>query len=102
MAINYAEMAQADMVAAAKLGAKGKGGSLLLQMAMVLGEIADKMAKECIDLAKQLDGPGGKASENTLTAQLQALTQQMNMFIQAMTNCMKTMGEADANLARKG
>lgn len=103
---------------AIKAAAKAKaGGSNLVQMAIVLGMVADSMMKEIENLAlelgkvqqaniqKTIDNPKAvpdKESENILSARLQAQTQILNMFMQAMSNAIKTVGEAAATTARKG
>lgn len=90
------------------------GGSSLMALAIMLGEIADKMLDRVMDLADQLDNlqdkkaemknkdkdPGGMG-ENKLTAQLQAQTQIMNMFMQAMNTVIKSVGEANRDVSRK-
>lgn len=93
--------------------AKG-GGSYLMALAIMLGEIADKMLDRVMDLADQLDNlqdkkadikngdkdPGGMG-ENKITAELQAQTQIMNMFMQAMNTVIKSVGEANRDVSRK-
>lgn len=100
---------------AASAAGGGKGnGSYLMALALMLGEIADKMLDRVMDLAGELDNlqdkkaeikndkkdPGGMG-ENKLTAELQAQTQIMNMFMQAMTTVIKSVGEANKDVARK-
>lgn len=94
--------------------AAGQGGSYLMALAVMLGNIADKMLDRVMDLADQLDNlqdekakiknddkdPGGMG-ENKLTAQLQAQTQIMNMFMQAMNTVIKSVGEANRDVSRK-
>ena len=112
MAIDYSftQLTQTEMREVAKLVNKN-GGSYLVAMAMLLGKVADRMAEACMGMAERLDTiagikadnpKAGNLGENKLTAELQAYTQKMNMFIQAMNNTIKTMGEADSNVARKG
>lgn len=98
----------------ARAAAEGGGGSYLMALAIMLGEIADKMLDRVMDLADQLDNlqdekakvknddkdPGGMG-ENKLTAQLQAQTQIMNMFMQAMNTVIKSVGEANRDVSRK-
>ena len=93
--------------------AKGNG-SYLMALALMLGEIADKMLDRVMDLAGDLDNlqdkkaemkndkkdPGGMG-ENKLTAELQAQTQIMNMFMQAMNTVIKRVGEANRDVSRK-
>lgn len=87
----------------------GKGnGSYLMALAIMLGEIADKMLDRVMDLAGDLDNlqkdkknGGSGDGENKLTAELQAQTQIMNMFMQSMTTVIKSVGEANKDVARK-
>ena len=118
--------AQRSAEAAASAGGKGNG-SYLMALAIMLGEIADKMLDKVMDLANQLDniqdqkadiknehlkdngdvkkGKGardpGSMGENKITAELQAQTQIMNMFMQAMSTVIKSVGEANRDVARK-
>lgn len=91
------------------------GGSKLAQMALVLGMVADNMMDNVMDLAldlgkiqeknSKLENAGGvadKESENQASALMQAQTQIMNMFMQALSNMIKTVGEGGATVARKG
>lgn len=106
---------QAQRATEASASAGGKGnGSYLMALAIMLGQIADKMLDRIMDLADQLDNlqdqkakikndnkdPGGMG-ENKLTAQLQAQTQIMNMFMQAMNTVIKSVGEANRDVSRK-
>lgn len=93
------------------------GGSVIMALAAILGAIADDMTANVMAKAQQLqdesnrnaqfalDNDGKKSptsNENVLTAELQGLTQKLNMFMQAMNNVIKTLGEANGNVARKG
>lgn len=100
--LSFAENARAENVANAKsASASPHGGSLLMRMAMILGKIADSMGEKIIGKAEELDKPSSKKSENKLTAELQAQTQIMNMFVQAMNTAIKSIGEANKDVARK-
>lgn len=94
--------------------ASAQGGSYLMALAVMLGEIADKMLDRIMDLADQLDNlqdkkadiknggdDAGGMGENKLTAELQAQTQIMNMFMQAMNTVIKSVGEANRDVSRK-
>lgn len=112
---SYVQMAQADSASNAKLSKYN--GSWLVALAMVLGKIADKMSANLMDLAKKLDKlqedksqmkSGDKPpkadngmSENELTAQMQAQTQLLSMFMQAMNTIIKSVGESNKDVARK-
>lgn len=108
---SYVENAKSENEIKAK--AAKEGGSWLMALAAILGEIADKMMTEVVGLAKELDNlqeaqkdnPDAKSksgmSENELTARLQGQTQIMNMFMQAMNTIIKSIGEANKDVARK-
>lgn len=109
---NYIENMQMEREIKAK--AAKEGGSWLMALASILAEIADGMMEKTFALAKDLDnvqdskasiirggGTPGSMSENELTAKLQAQTQIMSMFMQAMNTIIKTVGEANKDVARK-
>ena len=112
---SYVQMAQAENESTAKL--QKYNGSWMVALAVVLGKIADKMTDNLLNLAQKLDKlqedkAGMKAgdkppkadngmSENELTAHMQAQTQLLNMFMQAMNTIIKTVGEANKDVARK-
>lgn len=99
---SFVTTSRAEAQATAKLAREAAGaGSWLMAMAIILGKVADNMQGKIIDKATQLDQPGSKKSENRLTAELQAQTQLMNMFMQAMSSAIKSVGEANAQVARK-
>lgn len=121
-AYSYIENTKIENVNSAKLVSKA-GGSYLVAMALLLGKIANNMTENLMDLAKELDklqaaksqklqsegykgngseikGVGGMG-ENELTALMQAQTQLLNMFMQAMNTVIKSMGEANRDVARK-
>lgn len=83
--------------------AKAGGGSTLMQLAAVLGAIADKFVEKVLDKAKEMDAASGTGgNENQLTAEMQALTQIMKSFTEAMNTVIKEMGSGNAAVARKG
>ncbi|WP_407353219.1 hypothetical protein [Luteimonas sp. R10] len=105
---SYVANARAENEATARLSAEAaKSGSWLMAMAVILGELADKMMANVVKKAEELDsassgkGSPGSESENKLTAELQAQTQLLNMFMQAMSTVIKTAGEANSQVARK-
>lgn len=111
---SFIQNVQAQRAGEAQAAKGGGNGSYLMALAMMLGEIADKMLDRIMDLADQLDNlqdkkaetknggddPGGMG-ENKLTAELQAQTQIMNMFMQAMNTVIKSVGEANRDVSRK-
>lgn len=94
-----AQMAEGDDVRAARSGAKGGsgGGSWLMRLAEKLGEKLDVMARDMDDMASRItdDTP-------SLTAKFGAKSQEFGIMMNAATNAIKTIGEAQANSARKG
>lgn len=114
---NYISLAQAENQIKARAAKEG-GGSWLMALAMLMGDIADKMMVQTFRLADALDNvqdqkaahanslnpfkkDPGSLSENRITAELQAQTQLMNMFMQAMTTVIKSVGEGNTQAARK-
>lgn len=91
-------MAEGEEGRAARSGAKGGGGgSWLMRLAEKLGEKLDIMADEMDDMANRItdDTP-------SLTAKFGAKSQEFGIMMNATTNAIKTIGEAQANSARKG
>jgi hypothetical protein len=85
---------------------KGKG-SLLMKLATALGMLADKKMNEMADKTTELGKFGEITGKNQgkygeLTGQIQALGQEMSMLSNAMSNVIKTVGEAASTVARKG
>ncbi|WP_149195351.1 hypothetical protein [Luteimonas suaedae] len=112
-AYNFIDNAQIDARTKAQ-ASKAAGGSVLMALAIAMGLIADKMTDRVFALAEKLDNiqnekakmenngkSPGSMSENLITAQLQAQTQIMNMFMQAMSTVIKSYGEANTQVARK-
>lgn len=93
---------------------KGKGGgSWLVELAMVMGKMADRMGKDLVELAKKIDAQmaekskaeaNGEAFEGNLTelnAYLNANTQLLNTFMQSISTIIKSIGEGNTQIARK-
>ena len=85
---------------------KGKG-SLLMKLATALGMLADKKMNDMADKTTELGKFGEITGKNQgkygeLTGQIQALGQEMSMLSNAMSNVIKTVGEAASTVARKG
>ncbi len=111
--LSYVDTARAENENEARLLKAAKGGSYLAAMALLTAKISDSITNNLLDKAAKLDGiqqqkkdagPGGAGNlgENVLTAEIQIETQRLNMFMQAMNNAMKTFGESNSTLARKG
>lgn len=99
----YVQHAESQRMAAAHEAKHSKGHGWLYAIAKTLGEAADKLGKEISDRAEALDSSirAGKKDLTEQNAELQALTQQMNMLMQATSTIIKTLGEGNAALARK-
>ena len=86
-----------------------RSGNLMLAMALILGKVADSMSKLAIEKAVQLDdaatkaanNPKGQRTENQLNAELQSTLKLVDMFMKAMDNAIKTLGEANAKVASR-
>lgn len=94
-----ARMAEGEEVRNARAGAKGGGGgqSWLMRLAEALGRKLDKMAAEMDTMANQITD-----KTPSLTAKFGAKSQEFGIMMNAATNAIKTIGEAQANSARKG
>ena len=82
-------------------------GSILMKLAMIMGMVADQKLGSMMDKAKQIGAMGEIKGSNQArftqrNAELQALGQEFNIVSQAMTNIIKTVGDAQAVIARKG
>jgi hypothetical protein len=100
------QLMESEEFKSAKSGAKGgKGESILMRIAMALGQLADKKMGEMDKLAGQIGSTKDGKNQNKITemgAKLQALGQEMSILSNAMTNVIKSIGEANATIARKG
>ncbi|WP_419815616.1 hypothetical protein [Glacieibacterium sp.] len=80
------------------IGAKGSSkGSWLMVLAEALGRQANAAADELASKSNSLDWKDPKQSSD-----FQALTQQFNMLMSAITNAIKSVGEGLTTAARKG
>lgn len=81
------------------VGAKGSAskGSWLMVLAEALGRKANAAANELASKSNSLDWKDPKQSSD-----FQALTQQFNMLMSAITNAIKSVGEGMTTAARKG
>ena len=84
-------------------GKSTKGDSFLVALAKALGKVMDNKMGQMKAKTDQLGGLDSKDSKyGQLTAEIQALGQEMNMVSQALNNSIKSIGEAGSALARKG
>jgi hypothetical protein len=84
----------------------GKGGSLLMKIAIALGQLMDKKMTEMANLTDEIGALGSDSSNQSklgeLTGKLQGLSQETSLLSNALTNTIKTIGESNSTLARKG
>lgn len=78
-------------------GGRSSGQSWLMALAEALGRKLDKMAREMSSMADQITD-----KTPSLTAKFGAKSQEFGILMNAATNAIKTIGEAEANSARKG
>jgi hypothetical protein len=82
------------------------GGSLLMKIAIALGKLLDKKMTEMANLTDEIGrlGSGGdnQSKLGELTGKLQGLSQEVSMLSNALTNTIKTIGESNSTIARKG
>ena len=84
-------------------GKSTKGDSFLVALAKALGKVMDGKMGQMKAKTDELGGLDSKDSKyGQLTAEIQALGQEMNMVSQALNNSIKSIGEAGSTLARKG
>jgi hypothetical protein len=91
----------------ARPGAGGRNGSVLMRIAIALGQLMDQKMDEMAGLADKIGDMGTIDNKNQsqlmeLNARLQGLSQETNILGNAMTNSIKTIGESAATIARKG
>jgi hypothetical protein len=81
-----------------------EGESRLVALAKALGSLIDKKMGDIIDKSKSLDADkanGGK-QQATISAEIQALSQEIGFISNALNNSIKSIGEALNTMARKG
>ena len=87
-------------------GGKG-GGSLLMKIAIAMGQLMDQKMSEMDGLTTDIGKLGTIDKKNQskmgeLTGKLQGLGQEVSLLSNAMTNTIKSIGEANSTIARKG
>jgi hypothetical protein len=92
----------------------GKGESFLVAFAKALGKAMDSKMNKMMGLSKEIDQAtkenndataGGKQRQAVISeksAEMQALGQEIGLLSQALSNSVKSIGEAASTLARKG
>lgn len=81
-------------------------GSILMKIATIMGMIADNKMQGMLDKAKEIGAMGeiskDKQSKFTqMNAEMGAMGQEFSVSSQAMNTVIKTIGEAQAQIARK-
>jgi hypothetical protein len=74
------------------------GESRLVKLAKALGKLLDSKMDKIIETGKKMDGA---EKQGSLSAEMQALSQEMSMISNALNNMIKSIGEANTTLARK-
>ncbi|HEY6510724.1 MAG TPA: hypothetical protein VI032_02025 [Burkholderiaceae bacterium] len=99
----------ADIVKKLRCGGEEEGGadSWLVAIAKAMGKVSGGHAKKLAELSNKLEGLDGKNPENAklsqeITNQMQGESQMLNLLQTAFSNVLKSIGEATANMARKG
>ncbi|MCJ2189076.1 hypothetical protein [Novosphingobium beihaiensis] len=82
-------------------------GSLLMKIAKALGELLDNKMTQMANLSDDIGNLGTVDNKNQsklgqLTGELQGLTQETSLLSNALGNTIKSIGEANTTLARKG
>lgn len=104
---------EAQMARGGKGGVNGSGGGWLMAIGTALGKIADSMGERMLDMAKQVDtltkmqkdDPGATLNGKGLTelnTELQVLSQQLGQMLQISSSIIKTIGEGNKDISRKG
>lgn len=83
-----------------------QGGSILMRIARALGQVMDSKLTDMFDKAETLGNLGKIDQDNNarygqLTAELQALGQEVGFLSQSMNQVIKSIGEAASTVARK-
>lgn len=85
--------------------AAAKGGSVLMQIALNIGEAMDKKVDRMADISSQMSeldpkkGGDEFSQYNTLSAEMTALGQELKIVSGALDNALKSLGDAASKLA---
>lgn len=79
-------------------GVRGGAESRLVALAKALGKVMDGKMDEMIQIGKKIDKTDDTGQ---LSAQMQALSQELALVASALNNSIKSIGEANTNMARK-
>jgi hypothetical protein len=79
-------------------GSSSAGQSRLVKLAKALGKLLDKKMDRMIEIGEKMD----KAQkQGSLSAEMQAVGQELSMISNALNNAIKSIGESNTTLARK-
>lgn len=107
---------KADEASEGSGGSKGKGkGSILMQIAVALGKSMDDKMTQMAEKTDQIGNLGstdgltkdgnfnakGQSQYGELTGEVQALGQELKLLSDALSNTLKSIGEASSKLASK-
>jgi archaellum component FlaC len=86
--------------------AAAKGGSVPLQIALAIGSSLDQRVDRMASIARELGDMGKVDGDNMshyqeLSAEMNALGQEIKIVSEALNNALKSIGEASSSLARK-
>lgn len=88
--------------AQAEARVSGKSTSWLMAFAKLMGEVANNVAEQMMDKAREIDAAAeNEEPSNELTAELTALSQLFKMITEATSNVIKSVGEGNTSMARK-
>ena len=73
--------------------------SRLMKLAKAMGKLLDKKMDQMIATGEKMDK---SEKQGSLSAQMQALGQELGMISNALNNTIKSIGESNTTLARKG
>ncbi|MEL7128807.1 MAG: hypothetical protein AAGK23_04610 [Pseudomonadota bacterium] len=80
----------------------GEGQSLLVALAIALGQVADDKLERMYEITQELGNlDSGDQGYAQLTGELQAVGQEMKFVSEALSNSIKSIGESAQTLARK-
>lgn len=94
----FTEMMLRDVRGEDEEGGAGAGESRLVRLALALGQVMDSKMDEMIEIGEAIDGTDDTGK---LSAQMQALSQELGLVASALNNTIKSIGEANTNMARK-
>lgn len=78
------------------------GKSFLVKLALAMGKVIDAKMDRLVELGEKIDkAQADKASTGSISAEMQAVGQEISMITQALNTVIKSVGESGSTLARK-